>query len=108
VRRELDIYPEVEVEDEQAVWREFDFVAQTLSDAGPYLSGERFGAADLTFAALSSPLVVPQQYGVPLPQPGALPPATAALIERAREHPAGAFALALFDEHRRALAASPD
>ena len=39
------------VEDEAAVWREFDFVADLLSDGRPHLCGERFGAADLTFAA---------------------------------------------------------
>ena len=66
-----------------------------------HLCGERFGAADLTFAALSASVVVPPVYGVPLPQPEALPAHTAALVERAREHPAGRYALALFAEHRR-------
>jgi glutathione S-transferase len=100
VARELDIRPGVEVEDERAVWGEFDFVAGLLSDRGPYLSGDRFGAADLTFAALSASMLAPPQYGVALPQPDVLPPATAELIERAREHPAGRFAMRLFAEHR--------
>jgi glutathione S-transferase len=97
----LEIRPGIEVEDEAAVWREFDFVAERLSDRRPYLSGERFGAADLTFAALASALVVPPEYGTPLPQPEAMPPATAAIVRRAREHPAGRHALALFGAHRR-------
>ncbi len=101
VGRVLDIRPGVEVEDEAAVWRELDFVAELLADGRPYLCGERFGAADLTFAALSAPLVVPPEYGVPLPQPDILPPSMAALVERAREHPAGRYALALFAGHRR-------
>jgi glutathione S-transferase len=104
VRRELDIRPGIEVEDEAAVWRELDFVAELLADGRPHLSGERFGVADLTFAALSAPLVVPPTYGVPLPQPDVLPPETAALVMRAREHPAGRYALALFAEHRRGSA----
>ena len=36
-----------------------------------------------------------------LPQPEALPAETAALVERAREHPAGRYALAMFAERER-------
>ena len=93
---QLGIRPGIEVEDEAAVWREFDFVAELLADGRAHLCGERFGAADLTFAALSASVIVPPVYGVPLPQPDVLPPHTAALVERAREHPAGRYALALF------------
>ncbi len=99
-KRALGIRPGIEVEDEAAVWREFDFVADLLSDGRPYLCGERFGAADLTFAALSGPLIVPATYGVPLPQPDVLSPGMAALVERAREHAAGRYALTLYAEHR--------
>ncbi len=67
--RVLDIRPGVEPEDEATVWEELDFVAELLADGRPYLCGERFGAADLTFAALSAAIVVPPIYGVPLPQP---------------------------------------
>jgi glutathione S-transferase len=100
-RRELGIRPGIEVEDEAAVWRELDFVAELLADGRPHLCGERFGAADLTFAALSAAVVVPPVYGVPLPQPDVLPPRTAALVQRVREHPAGRYALALFAKRRR-------
>jgi glutathione S-transferase len=101
VRRELRIRPGVEVDDEAAVWRELDFVAELLADGRAHLCGERFGVADLTFAALCAAVVVPPVYGVPLPQPDVLSPETAALVVRAREHPAGRYALALFSEHRR-------
>ena len=99
VRRELGIRPGIEAEDEAAIWRELDFVAELLTDH-KHLCGERFGAADLTFAALSASIVVPPVYGVPLPQPDVLPAHMAALVERAREHPAGRYALALFAERR--------
>jgi len=95
-RRQLDIRPGIAQEDETVVWRELDFVAELLADGRPYLCGDRFGAADLTFAAMSAAVVVPPVYGVPLPQPDVLPPHTAALVRRAREHPAGRFALARF------------
>ena len=69
IRRVLDIRPGVEVQDEAAVFREFDFVAERLADGRPYLCGDRFGAADLTFAALAASVLMPPQYGVRLPQP---------------------------------------
>jgi glutathione S-transferase len=102
-KRELGIRPGIEVEDDAAVWRELDFVAELLSDGREHLCGNRFGAADLTFAALSAAVVVPPVYGVPLPQPDVLPSDTAALVERARDHPAGRYALALFKQYRRAV-----
>jgi glutathione S-transferase len=105
VGRVLDIRPGIELHDEAVVWRELDFVAELLTDGRPYLCGERFGAADLTFAALSAAVVVSPRYGVALPQPEELPAKTAALVRRAREHPAGRFALELIDRHRPAVAA---
>ena len=102
VERALDIRPGIEVEDEAAVWRELDYVAELLADGRPYLCGERFSAADLTFAALAAPLIVPPAYGVPLPRPDQLSAPLRALVERAREHPAGRYALALFASKRRA------
>jgi glutathione S-transferase len=101
LRRTLGIHPGVEGGDEVLLWRELDHVADLLADGRPHLCGERFGAADLTFAALSASVLVPPEYGVPLPQPGVLPPATHALVRRAREHPAGSYALGLFAGHRR-------
>jgi glutathione S-transferase len=101
LRRELGIRPGIETDDEAAVWRELDYVAELLADGRPYLCGQRFAAADLTFAAMSASVLMPPTYGVRLPQPEVLRPQTAALVERAREHPAGRYALALFSEHRR-------
>jgi glutathione S-transferase len=101
VRRALAIEPGVEIEDERVVWQELDHVASLLADGRPYLGGERFGAADLTFASLAAAVIASPDYGIPLPQPDVLPPAPAALVRRAREHHAGAFALRLVAEHRR-------
>jgi glutathione S-transferase len=106
MRRELGIRPGIEVEDEAAVWRDFDFVAELLADR-KYLGGDRFGAADLTFAALAAAVVLPPRYGVPLPQPDVLPAGMAALVRRAREHPAGRYALALFADRRDPGVISP-
>jgi glutathione S-transferase len=104
IARALEITPGVEREDESTVWSEFDWVAEMLSDGRPYLLGERFTAADLTFAALAAPIVLPSVYGVALPPLESLDAPTAALVTRGREHPAGAFALRLTDERRSATA----
>jgi glutathione S-transferase len=101
VRRVLEIRPGVEVQDEADVWHELDFVAERLADGRRFLCGERFTAADLTFASLSAAIVVPPVYGVTLPQPPEMQAETAAIVERARAHPAGAFALSLFAERER-------
>ena len=101
-KRRLDIRPGIEHDDERIVWEEFDFAAELLADGRPYLCGERFTAADLTFAALAAPMVVPPEYTVRLPQPeDTVPEEPRAMIERAREHPAGRHALDMFRRHRR-------
>jgi glutathione S-transferase len=101
LRRALEIKPGIEVADEAAVFGELDHVARLLADGRPFLAGERFGAADLTFAAMSASVVLPPQYGVPLPQPEALAGSTGALVRRVRTHPAGRYALELFASQRR-------
>jgi glutathione S-transferase len=66
----------------------FDEVGGLLSDGRRFLAGDRFTAADLTFAALAAPVE-------------AAPPAMRAEIERLRATRAGAFALRLYAEERR-------
>jgi glutathione S-transferase len=103
-RRALGIGPDaIEVEKEK-VRRAFDTIAERLADGRPHLSGERFTAADLTFACLASAVVVPPEYGVRLPQPDELPDHIARDIRSMREHPAGAYALELFRTEGRAPA----
>jgi glutathione S-transferase len=96
----LDIGPETKQVDESRVQWTFDAIAERLAGDSPYLCGDRFTVADLTFAALSASVLVPPEYGVPLPQPEVLPPYLADKIRTFREHPAGVFALRLFREER--------
>lgn len=101
IDRYLDITPASAEGSEAKVRAAFDSVAERLGDGRPYLCGERFSAADLTFASLAAPLLMPPEYGVPLPQPAELPAAMAAKVREFRAHPAGAFALRMFCEERR-------
>jgi glutathione S-transferase len=93
--------------DRAKVLTEFDAIAARLADGRPYLTGERFTAADLTFASLAAAVVLPPEYGVPLPQPEDLPGPVRADVERFRAHPAGVYALGLFANLRRNAPAQP-
>jgi glutathione S-transferase len=97
----LAVGPNTVERDTPRVRAEFDLVAERLADGRRYLCGDRFTAADLTFAALAAAVVVPPEYGTPLPQPDELPEPVAGAVREMREHPAGAFALRLFREDRR-------
>jgi glutathione S-transferase len=101
IDRFLDITATTAAQSEAEVRLVFDQVAERLSDGRPYLCGDRFTAADLTFAALAASVLMPPEYGVPLPQPEELPVAMAAVVREFREHPAGAHALAMYRDERR-------
>lgn len=81
--------------------RLFDDVASALDSGGrSYLLGERFSAADLTFAALAAPLVLPPKYGGDFLPKAEMPPAFQALVDEFASHPAGRFALRIYERHR--------
>ena len=105
VRRVLRVSPQNAVAALGRVDVAFDEVAAILSDGRPYLCGDRFTAADLTFASLAAPVLAPETYGSPLPPRGALPPAMATEVSRLRDHEAGRFALRIGREQRRRVVA---
>lgn len=89
----------------EQIQRLFETVSTQLADGRPYLVGNRFSAADLTFAALAAPALRPKNYGpkkyrVEMFSLRDLPGKMAAQIKELRETPAGAYALRLFQEER--------
>lgn len=79
----------------------FDAVAAMLGDGRPFLTGERFTAADLAFGALSASVLMPAGYGSPLPPLASVPASMQDDVLRLRAHPAGRFAARLYAEERR-------
>jgi glutathione S-transferase len=67
-----------------------------------YLVGDRFGAADLTFAALAAPVLLPSRHPSLAAASDELPPAMGRLVEKLRATVAGAWVLRLYEEHRDA------
>ena len=85
------------------VREEFDAAGARL-DQNEYLCGDHFTAADLTFAALASPVLctTPEEgYGAVLPSRDALDTEGRELVEEMRAHRAGQFALRMYAQERR-------
>jgi glutathione S-transferase len=79
----------------------FDDVGRRLSDGRRYLLGDRFGVADLAFAAFAAPLLRPPEHPYGRPRPLE---AIADEVRALRETPAGAHALRMYRDHRKAAA----
>ncbi len=101
--RGLQVNPAGAARSMDRMLRTFDAVEARLADGRRYLTGDRFTAADLTYAALAGVLVQPPEYGRPAPQSAGAIPAIAEVIAAVRQRPAGALVLRLFAEQRPPL-----
>lgn len=87
---------------EEALRRVFQGLSERLEDGREYLCGDSFTAADLTFAALAWPLVMPalwEESGLFLSY-AELPMRWRERVEEFRSTPAGAHALRMYRRHR--------
>lgn len=107
MRRFMRIDAPRALESRDRVRRVFDEVGERLKDGRPYLMGDRFGALDITFAALAAPVLLPPQHPGTGPWIEELGPGLEALPEpfleevlAMRAAPAGRFALGLYKERR--------
>lgn len=78
----------------------FTRVEETLTDGRTYLTGDRFTAADLTFASLGGVLVFPDEYGFPFPDITDGPRSVQNMVSEFRTTLAGQFILRLYAENR--------
>lgn len=100
LRRGLNITAATAQRSQERIDGLFAEVAQRLADGRTFLTGERFTAADLTFAALAAPVLLPPGTVIDVPL-SELPEAMAAQIARWRSTPAGAFALRVYQRERK-------
>ena len=80
----------------------FARLSQRLEDNAGYLCGDTFTAADLTFAALSWPVVFPQEWddaAIFLPY-ASLPHSWREIVDELRATPAGRHAARMYAKHR--------
>jgi glutathione S-transferase len=88
--------------------RSVEYVRKTFAAIGArlggrrFLVGDRFSAADLTFASLAAPMILPPEYSVKIPGRDRMPREMLPLVEELRATPAGAHALRMFRDERRA------
>jgi glutathione S-transferase len=71
-----------------------------LADGRRYLLGDRFTAADLSFACLMAPFTLPRRYGVWLPGLDELPTAMQTTAKTICRSLSGQYAIRLFEEER--------
>jgi glutathione S-transferase len=83
----------------------FNEVGERLSAGRRFLVGERFTAADLTFAALAAPVLLPVGCRAVMPDFDELPTPMQKEITRLRATDAGRFGLRLYSEERNKAAA---
>jgi len=100
MKRGLKIDPAGAERSRQKIEETFALVSELLADGRRYLVGNRFSVADLTFAALAAPVLLPREHPFGPPPLDEFPPAARAQIEAWRATPAGRFALQIYADHR--------
>ena len=78
----------------------FAHVNGLLADGRRFLVGDSFSVADLAFAALAAPILVPPEQCFGLPGPQVFPANAQVEIAAWRASPAGQFGLRMFAHHR--------
>jgi glutathione S-transferase len=78
----------------------FSRLNQHLADGRRYLIGDQFSVADLTFAALAAPILLPAGHPTQFPPLAEYSEAARAQMTAWRESPAGEFGQRMYRDHR--------
>lgn len=77
----------------------YDRLDRRLEDGRRFLLGERISLADIVFAVLAAPTVLPDGFQGPNPRGTQVPPKMQHVVKEFRERPAGQLALRLYQSH---------
>jgi glutathione S-transferase len=83
----------------------FDCVDARLANGRKFLVGDRLTLSDLAFSVAAAPVVLPANYGGPMPSFDEMPSEVQAVVTEMRRRPAGLFALRIYAEQRIQLGA---
>ena len=100
MRKGMNITPDSAERSLNYVREAFAGVDELLSDGREFLVGDSLSAADITFATMAAPALLPRNYGSDLPTLDEVPEALLGLIEEFRMTAAGEFALRIYRDHR--------
>lgn len=78
----------------------FDEVSNLLSDKRKYLVGDRLTMADIAFASVAAPLILPEEFGGTVARLEQLPDEYRTVVVELRKTPAGQFVLDRYQEDR--------
>jgi glutathione S-transferase len=106
VRNALRITPDSAERSLQRVLGVFEEVGERLKDGRSFLLGERFSAADIAFASLAAPVLLPAGCRAAYPDIEEAPAAMREVILNLRDTEAGQFGLNLFARERSAAPVS--
>lgn len=100
IRRVMRITPESANRSLATVRTVFARVGELLADGRHFLADDHLGPADIAFAALAAPVLLPMEFGGALPELAAVNSSMREEVLRLRAKPAGEFALRLYKAHR--------
>jgi glutathione S-transferase len=100
LRRAYKVTPAGAARSIERIREVFADVETRLKDGRRFLAGDRFTAADLTFAALAAPLVFPPECRAVMPALAQVPAAMRTDVTALRATDAGQFALRLYTTER--------
>ncbi|MEX1363158.1 MAG: glutathione S-transferase family protein [Nannocystaceae bacterium] len=102
LRRALGVTAQRTARSVQVLREEVAALDERLGDR-PFLCGDRFTAADLTVAALLSPVLRPPSYGTPMPPLERYPGPLRELVVQMRATPTGAHCMRMYEQERRVV-----
>jgi glutathione S-transferase len=100
MKRFMNVTEQASLASRDRMRRVFDEVGRRLGDGRPFLLGDRFGAADITFAALAAPMVVPPEHPRFRVNVETVPADLAAEHREVASSPAAEFVRRLYRDHR--------